>query len=436
MKTRLFIVEDEAPIALEISSRLQKLGYEVCGMAATAEDALKKIPDLRPDLVLMDIRLPGGMSGIEASLLVRKEFGVPVVFLTAHADEETLSRARKAEPYGYLVKPFQERALRIGIEMALQQYDLARRIRESEEKFRLVTESIDDVFWLSSLDLDCLFYVSPAYETIWGRTVDSLYREPLSFLESVHPDDRAGVLEGLTRNPEKSVEIEYRLLVSDGSLRWIKDRRFPVFDSQKNPYRLAGIATDITRQKAAREQLLELNRQLERQATHDPLTGLPNSCLFADRFEQLLAHARRFGGRVGMLFIDLDGFKEINDRFGHQAGDQVLTLIAQRLKGVLRQVDTAARLGGDEFGVVLPDLAMGKDAEVVAKKILDRIALPFSIKNREFRLGASIGISFYPDHGRSADELISLADGAMYLVKRRGKGGYAICPGRQNEVRY
>lgn len=436
MRTRLFVVEDEALISLEIRSRLHKLGYEVCGMAATAKDALEKIADLQPDLVLMDIRLPGGMSGIEAALRIRKEFGIPVVFLTAYADEQTLFRARDAEPYGYLVKPFRESDLRIGIEMALQQHDLARRIRESEEKFRLVTESIDDVFWLTSLDLDHLFYVSPAYETLWGRTGDSLYQDPLSFLECIHADDRAGVLESLTRNPGKSVEIEYRLLGADGSLRWIKDRRFPVFDPQGRPYRLAGIATDITRQKAAREQLLEVNRQLERQATHDPLTGLPNSCLFIDRFEQLLAHARRFGGRVGMLFIDLDGFKDVNDRFGHQAGDQILTLIAQRLKDALRQVDTAARLGGDEFGVVLADLAIGTDAEVVAKKILDRITLPFSIKNRECRLGASIGISFYPDHGGSADELISLADGAMYLVKRRGKGGYAVCPGRQKDVRY
>jgi diguanylate cyclase (GGDEF)-like protein/PAS domain S-box-containing protein len=436
MKTRLFVVEDEAFIALEIRSRLQKLGYEVCGIAASGKVALEKIPDLEPDLVLMDIRLPGGLSGIDTAARVWKEFDIPVVFLTAHADEETLSRAREAEPFGYLIKPFRERALRIGIEMALQQCGLARRIRESEQKFRLVTESIDDVFWLSSLDLDRLFYVSPAYQILWGRNSDSLYREPLSFLDCIHSDDRDGVREALTRNPGRSVEIEYRLLPADGALRWIKDRRFPVFDPQGQPYRLAGIATDITRQKAAREQLLELNRQLERQATHDFLTGLPNSCLFVDRLEQLLAHARRFGGRVGILFVDLDGFKDINDRFGHQAGDQILTLMAQRLKAALRQVDTAARLGGDEFGVVLPDLAAGADAEVVAKKILDRIALPFFLKNRECRLSASIGISYYPDHGSSVDELISLADSTMYMAKRRGKGGYDVCPGRQKEVKY
>jgi PAS domain S-box-containing protein len=276
---KLLLVEDEAFIALEIRSRLQSLGYEVCAIAASGRDALTKASDLRPDLVLMDIRLPGGMSGIEAAVRVRDEYGIPVVFLTALADEETLSQARAAEPYGYLLKPFQERELRIGIEMALHQHAMERRIRESEEKFRLVTESIDDVFWLNSLDLGELFYVSPAYETIWERTSDSLYRDPKSFLDSVHPDDRAGVLSAFSDPPKKGMEIEYRLLAADGTLRWIRDRRFAVCDPRGRPYRLAGIATDITEQKVAQEQLLDLNRRLEQQATHDSLTGLPNSRL-------------------------------------------------------------------------------------------------------------------------------------------------------------
>jgi diguanylate cyclase (GGDEF)-like protein len=192
---------------------------------------------------------------------------------------------------------------------------------------------------------------------------------------------------------------------------------------------LAGIATDITEQKVAQEQLLDLNRRLEQQATHDSLTGLPNSRLFIDRLEQTLAHARRFGGRVGILFVDLDGFKSINDCHGHQAGDQALILMAQRLRKALREVDTAARLGGDEFGVVIPELASDEDAKVVAKKIIDHIGLPFTLTNLECRLGASIGISFFPDHGNSPEELISRADNAMYHVKQAGKGGVRGCDG-------
>lgn len=426
MKKRLLVVEDEALIALALSSKLQTLGYEVCAIAATGRAALEKVAEFHPDLVLMDIRLPGGMNGIEAALRIREEYEIPVTYLTAYSDEETLAKARLAKPYGFLLKPFQERELRIGIEMALQQHTMERRIRESEEKFRLVTEGIDDVFWLNSPDLKELFYVSPAYETIWGRTCQSLYQDPTSFFEGIHPEDRERVLTALTRDSGKSLEIEYRLLCPDGTLRWIRDRRFPACDKSGQPYRLSGIATDITVQRNAQEQLEELNHRLELLATHDSLTGLPNLRLFIDRIEHGLAHARRFGRRIGVLFVDLDGFKDINDRFGHQAGDRALTLLAKRMKGVLREVDTAARLGGDEFGVVLPDLMVGMDAEVVAKKILDQIALPFTLMGASCNVGASVGISYYPDHGDSAEQLVRRADSAMYSVKQRGKGGYGI----------
>ncbi|MEZ4598164.1 MAG: diguanylate cyclase [Syntrophotaleaceae bacterium] len=435
MKPRLLLVEDEAFIALEIRSRLQDMGYDVCDICAQGRDAIQKVEELNPDLVLMDIGLPGGMSGIQAAIRVREDFDIPVIYLTAHVDEEILEQARRTEPYGYLVKPFQDRELRISIDMALHKHAMMRQIRENEEKFRLVTESINDVFWLNSLDLKKLLYVNPAYEVIWGRSCESLYRNPLSFLEMVHYQDREQVIEALSANPERGLEIEYRLVADDRRIRWIKDRRFPVMDRQGYPCRLAGIAMDITEQKVAQEKLLELNRQLERQATHDPLTGLPNRRLFIDRLEQALAHARRFGGRVGMLFIDLDGFKHINDQLGHQAGDQTLQEVARRLGGVLRKVDTAARLGGDEFGVVLPDLVKGKDAEVVAKKIFEEISRPLEFDWGTCTVGASIGISFFPEHGCSADDLIGMADRTMYIVKQEGKGGCRVFAPQQNCVK-
>jgi len=156
------------------------------------------------------------------------------------------------------------------------------------------------------------------------------------------------------------------------------------------------------------------------------LTGLPNRRLFIDRLEQALAHARRFGGRVGMLFIDLDGFKDINDRFGHQAGDEALVLIAKRIKLLLREVDSAARLGGDEFGIVLPDIALLEDAELVGEKVLQEVRKPFVMRKVSCTLGASIGITIYPDLGETVDDLISRADKAMYQVKKDGKGAVAV----------
>lgn len=433
MKGKILIVEDEALIALSIERRLASLGHEVCGITASGKEALEQAGTLNPDLVLMDIRLTGNMDGIETAALIHEQLAIPVVYLTAHADEATLERAKQTDPYGFILKPFHEIDLRIGLDMALHRRATELRARESEEMFRLVTEGIDDVFCLSSPDLKVIYYVSAAYERLWGRSRESLYRNPLSFLDGVHRDDLASVVAVLAQAGQEDRELEYRLVRPDGSICWIRDRRFPVCDQHGQCLRLASIITDVTEQRHTRENLLELNKKLQQQATHDMLTGLPNRRLFIDRIEQALAHARRFGGRVGMLFIDLDGFKDINDRFGHQAGDEALVLIAQRIKFLLREVDSAARLGGDEFGIVLPEISRLRDAELVGEKVLEAVRRPFPMRSINCTLGASIGIVTYPDLGKTVDELISRADKAMYLVKRRGKGGVGVYQGLDEE---
>jgi diguanylate cyclase (GGDEF)-like protein len=230
----------------------------------------------------------------------------------------------------------------------------------------------------------------------------------------------------LEHPPFESLQLEYRIVKPDGSITWVRDRRFPVLDKQGQPYRLAGVATDISAQKEAELQLLVLNRKLQQQATHDVLTGLPNRRLLIDRLDQALAHARRNGGHLALLFIDLDGFKDINDRLGHTAGDEVLEIIGRRLKHLLRSADTAARLGGDEFGLVLSNISDRQDARLVAKKVLEAIFTPFMIREERCYISASIGISLYPEHGASTDELISRADAAMYKVKRSGKGSFGF----------
>jgi diguanylate cyclase (GGDEF)-like protein/PAS domain S-box-containing protein len=426
MKAKLLIVEDEAFIALEIKTRLQHMGYEVCGVVSHGEDAILQAEAMRPDLVLMDIRLKGEMSGIEAAAVIREKSRIPIVYLTSHADEETLQQAKWTAPSGYLLKPFQEKDLRVGIEMALHKHAMERQLLESEEKFRLVTESIDDVFWLSSPDFRELLYVSPAYEKIWGRRREDLHHDPLSFLDGVHPLDREAVRALMEHPPLERLQLEYRIIKPDGTISWVRDRRFPVLNAHGSPYRLAGVATDITAQKNAEQQLLVLNQKLQQQATHDMLTGLPNRRLLIDRLEQALAQSRRNGGHLAMLFIDLDGFKEINDRLGHTAGDEVLEMIGRRLNNLLRSADTAARLGGDEFGLVLSKISDRQGAQLVAKKVLETISAPLVVRGEHCYIGASIGISLYPEHGTSADELISRADSAMYRVKHAGKGSFGF----------
>jgi diguanylate cyclase (GGDEF)-like protein/PAS domain S-box-containing protein len=181
-----------------------------------------------------------------------------------------------------------------------------------------------------------------------------------------------------------------------------------------------GIFSDITTEKENEKRLYHL-------AHYDPLTELPNRVLFQDRFKQALARARRNRRSLAVMFLDLDGFKEVNDRFGHAAGDSLLSQVALRLTEELRKTDTVARLGGDEFAIVLPDLGDPDDIAAVAVKVIEEIAKPFFFAgDNEARITTSIGISIYPQDGLDADNLIDRADTAMYAAKERGKNQFCF----------
>ncbi len=176
--------------------------------------------------------------------------------------------------------------------------------------------------------------------------------------------------------------------------------------------------------------------ELQRLAHYDGLTGLPNRSLFSELLSRMMARAERNATRVAIMFIDLDGFKQINDKHGHDAGDRLLILFTQRLRDSLRKSDTfarhvaagtAARLGGDEFVVLIDDVANPMDLPIVAQRICAAAVVPFDLGGAEGRVSASIGIAVYPDDGQDVDNLIKAADGAMYDAKQSGKNAYRFC---------
>ena len=160
------------------------------------------------------------------------------------------------------------------------------------------------------------------------------------------------------------------------------------------------------------------------QANHDALTGLPNRSLLDDRIAQALVQARRADQHAAVLFLDLDGFKFVNDSFGHSFGDGLLCSVAGRLASVLRESDTIARLGGDEFVILLPQLTHAGDAAQVAVKLRDTFVTPLTQAGRDLHLSASIGISIFPQDGETADTLLKHADVAMYRAKANGRNGF------------
>ncbi|ABI67677.1 sensor domain-containing diguanylate cyclase [Syntrophomonas wolfei] len=159
-------------------------------------------------------------------------------------------------------------------------------------------------------------------------------------------------------------------------------------------------------------------------AFHDALTGLPNRYLFYDRLDNAISMAQRNKEMLAVVFLDLDGFKEVNDNYGHEAGDHLLQVVAERLRELLRESDTLARLGGDEFLFIFPQIKSEADAATIAKKILTALANPFMFWGREVYLTASIGISLYPKDAKNSRNLINKADLAMYQVKNSGKNDY------------
>lgn len=259
-------------------------------------------------------------------------------------------------------------------------------------------------------------YVNPALETMTGYARDEIIGHKPNIFRSGIQDEAfyrrmwSAILAG---------EIFSGVLVNrrkDGSLYYVEKLISPIKDGDGNITHFVATARDITERMAVQEQLHHL-------AHHDVLTGLPNRMLFTDRLQQALDRSRRRGRTFAIMFLDLDDFKRINDAHGHETGDRVLRGVAARLRTAVRVSDTVARFGGDEFAFVVDDLAQAADLAIVAAKIRQAFAEPIALAEGEFPVGASIGVSLYPDDGVDADALLKRADAAMYSAKGLGEGG-------------
>lgn len=278
--------------------------------------------------------------------------------------------------------------------------------------------------WDWDIDTERLYW-SEAIYAMFGYQVGEVTPSYQLFCSSVHPDDREQVRAGELRCIEtgENHDEEYRVIWPDGSVRWLRETGNVIKDAHGKPLKMMGVVRDITEEKASASQLHKL-------AHHDPLTGLCNRLRFEQDLHDTLAIARQSGTRVALVFIDLNGFKAINDRFGHAAGDQVLVTLARRLQQALRDSDTVARLGGDEFVAVLQGLSAQREpqdeAATIAAKLLAALMPPIDLAQGRQQVGASLGIALFPEHGTSVDRLLHCADQAMYEAKRSGDNQYRL----------
>jgi diguanylate cyclase (GGDEF)-like protein len=213
-----------------------------------------------------------------------------------------------------------------------------------------------------------------------------------------------------------------RRMPGNGRTSHLQIDYLPEFDAAGQVIGVFALAQDITRRKQDEERLVSA-------ALHDPLTGLANRQLLADRMSLAIAHARRNTRASAVVYLDLDGFKEVNDTLGHDAGDCLLEMVGQRLTAAVREVDTVARVGGDEFAVVLWQVNGALDAASVASKLLKTVSKQYGLRGRTVRIAISAGVAIYPAHGDDAATLLKSADLALHEAKHSGKNAYRVFDG-------
>ena len=290
-------------------------------------------------------------------------------------------------------------------------------LRSSEERYRTLFECSADGLLIADMTTRRFKYANPMICSMLGYKEDELLGMGV---EDIHPQtalaDAISEFEKIVgKNLLQSRNVPCRR--KDGSI-FFADINAAILDLDGTPCRL-GVFRDVSDRKLDEERLKHL-------ATHDELTGLANRTLLQDRLENAIHYAQRSGRLVGVLMLDLDRFKEINDSFGHDFGDKLLCATAQRLVNTVRDADTVARLGGDEFVILLAELPDPERVGLIADKILRHLAEPLWIDEREILLTASLGGSLYPRDGLDGETLIRYADMAMYQAKRSGRNRFAL----------
>ncbi len=405
---RILIVEDESIVRLDIQNSLILLGYDVVGAAQSGEDGIAKALELRPDIVLMDIILKGNMDGVTAAEEIRRRLDIPVIFLTACADDKTLQRAKITEPFAFLLKPFEERELHGHIEISLYKHAMDKKIRESEERYSLATRGANDGLWDWNLETREIYY-SSRWKSMLGYDDSQIGNAPREWFNRLHADDVRDVRKKLAdhlRKKSPHFECEYRILDQTNSYRWMLCRGAALWNQRGNPYRIAGSQTDITDRKV-----------------YNSLTGLPNRTLLMDRLKQTIDKSKQKGkSSYALIALDIDDWKNVHDSLGCLAADQLLVQIARKLEECVQSQDTVAHFGSDDFVLLLEEIRDETDATVVASRIHSLLQHSFTLLGQRVYITATLGIVLGEKRYENAADVLRDAYTAVHRAKSTGKG--------------
>jgi diguanylate cyclase (GGDEF)-like protein/PAS domain S-box-containing protein len=432
---RILVADDEPTSRLIAEIALRDLGHQ-CHTVTDGAQAWDAFRSLRPDVVISDLIMPG-MSGLELCRSIRAHTPgagyTYFIMVTSQGDLDQIIEGMGAGADDYLVKPLDPDQLQVRLIAAARVTDLYRRLADQRVELEGLNHELTAVAGslaeAQSIALVGSWEVDIATQAVsWSRELYRLFDFKLdekpttaALVDRTHPDDRESSIEALRATMDGGTPflLEHRVVLPDGTVHWVRACGRVELNAAGRPERLLGTAQDITREKVAEEALLF-------QAHHDPLSGLPNRLLLLDRLSRALDRLAREPSTVGVIHLDIDRFKLINDSLGHPVGDQLLLAMATRLKGLIRPADTLARIGGDEFVVLCEGLSGERESVVVADRICAAMSAPLAWDDGEVVMSISAGIALATSALISPEAVLRDADAAMYRAKSDGRARSAV----------
>ena len=423
IKVLLLIEDNASDVRLlremfnEQDSRNTELTHVEC-----MSDAEKHLAERAVDIIVLDLGLPDarGLGAIRRARAAAPR--VPLVVLTGMDDELLAAQALQEGAQDYLIKgQIESRGLLRSLRYAIERKTMEDALFVEKELAQVTLDSIGDAVICTDI-LGDITYLNVVAEKITGWSRQEVVGRPMvqvcRIMNAISRETIANPIERAV-DQDKTVHLPSNsiLIRRDGCETPIEDSVSPIHNREGKATGAVIVFRDVS---AARAMAL----QMAHSAQHDFLTGLPNRMLLNDRVSQAIALAARHGKKVAVLFLDLDGFKHINDSLGHPIGDKLLQSVAKRLVDCGRSSDTVSRQGGDEFVVLLSEVEQSDDAAITARRMLQAVAEPHSIRQHDLHVSTSIGVSIYPDDGLDAETLIKNADTAMYQAKENGHQSY------------
>jgi diguanylate cyclase (GGDEF)-like protein/PAS domain S-box-containing protein len=424
----VLLVEDNPGDARLLREMFNEQGWHNTALtiAASMSEAEKYLAEHAVDIVLLDLGLPDGQ-GLD---VVRRAHSaaprVPLVVLTGLDDEALAALTLQEGAQDYLVKSQIDtygttRGLLRALRYAIERKALEDALFVEKERAQVTLNSIGDAVACTDMAGNLTFLNIVAEKLTgwsWQEAAGRPMAEVFRILDTTNREIIPNPMDMAVRG-DRTVHLPANsiLVRRDGFEIPIEDSVAPIHDREGQAAGAVIIFRDVSATRA-------LALQMTHSAEHDYLTGLPNRMLLNDRIKQAIALAPRHNKHVALLFLDLDGFKHINDSLGHPLGDKLLQSVAKRLVECVRASDTVSRQGGDEFVVLLSEIEQSEDAAITARRMLKAVAQPHSVDQHDFHVTTSLGVSVYPDDGLDAETLIKNADTAMYQAKENGRQGF------------